>query len=285
MSDGLISTMTSGLPLAPEYGRMLDLIRDAEPAVALATAQHGKSHSQFQYAMLDCSGPVAGPTKLRNWRQVLAVIERTQDALNEAALKVREHQAIVAVLKKNQRTEEAEEAALTQVKIDEALLHSQMAQRAMAGAVRQLALYTLQFQELERQIRVDLGKAVGEPITEEDFERDEERFHIQKAFQQALQAARVLGHIDHGNMIYLDDLGISGAAATADVAAFLQQEARAMNEKPNDVLRLHALEREWLNGMADRYAGCARSVAKAKGLIPGVLTDAVLSLSKEGDEP
>lgn len=281
MPNGLIAKTVSGLPLAPEYGRMLDLIRDAEPAVALATAQHGKSHSQFQYTMLDCSGPIAGPTKLRNWRQVLAVIERTQDALNEAALKIREHKANAAVLEKRQRGEAVEEAALTQVKIDEALLHSQMAQRSMAGAVRKLALYVLQFQELERQIRAELNKADGEPITEEDFERDEERFHIQKVFQQGLQAARAHGRIDHGNMIYLDDLGISGAAATQDIGAFLSQEAKAMNESPDDVQRLHAMEREWLRRMADRYSGCARQLAESKGLLPGIQTIACLTAGGE----
>lgn len=282
MSDSLIERTVSGLQLAPEYLRMLDVIRDAGPAIELAVAQHGKSHSQFQYAMLDCSGPIAGPTKLRNWRQVLAVIERTKDALDEAAIKLREHQATIAVLHKKQAGEDPEEAALTQVKIEETLLHQRMTERNMAGAVRKLATYVLQFQELERQIRAELGRQDGDPITEEDFERDEERFHIQKSFQQALQAARFYGKVDHGNLIYLDDIGISGASATRDIAYFLQAESRAMAEDPNDVLRLHSMERDWLESMARRYAGCSRPVAEAKGMLPGI--QAITCICRAGGE-
>jgi hypothetical protein len=79
-----------GLSVRPEYAGMLSVIEANRENVALALQQHGKSHTQFQYAMLDNAGPVAGPTKLRNMRQILAVIERTEAALQEAYYKRRE---------------------------------------------------------------------------------------------------------------------------------------------------------------------------------------------------
>lgn len=283
----LDSTVKS-LGLTADYGRMLGIIQESESAVALAAAQHGKSHSQFQYANLDCSGPVAGPTKIRNWRQVLAVIQQTRDALNEAAFTLRESRARAELfLAKSLELadQNSPQAELLRIKSHQNESRAAAIERNMAGAIRKLAAYTLQFRELERQIRADLGKADEEPITEEDFERDEARFHVMKAFQQALQAARAHGRIDHGNLIYLDDLGISGRLATEDVGLYLKREHEYCLAHPDHVAEVHAMQRAWLADMAAKYADCPQRSAEAKGLIPGVLTEAVLALSCEGGEP
>lgn len=286
----LDSTVKS-LGLTADYGRMLGIIQESESAVALAAAQHGKSHSQFQYANLDCSGPVAGPTKIRNWRHVLAVIQQTRDALNEAAFSLRECRARAELFSAKamevaeQDSPQAELLELLRIKSDQQKSRAAAIERNMAGAIRKLATYTLQFQELERQIRQELAKSESEPITEEDFERDEARFHVMKAFQQALQAARAHGRIDHGNLIYLDDLGISGRLATEDVGLYLKREHEYCLAHPDHVAEVHAMQRAWLADMAAKYANCPHRSAEAKGLIPGVLSEAVLALSCEGGEP
>jgi hypothetical protein len=284
-----IENMTRALGLGKEYVGMMSLIKESEREISVATAQHGKTHSQFQYALLDCAGPIAGLTKLRNWRQILAVIERTRDALEDASLKLRENEVKLNIL--DQRLDAArsagdmEKAALLQIKIQTLECHAARSTRAIAGAVRKLATYVKHFKELEAQIRKELNKPDNEPITEEDFEKDEERFHIIKAFQQGLQAARAHGgRIDHGNMIYFDDIGISGHLAQKDVFAFLKAEEEFAKINPNAIHELHALEREFLYSMAKKYAGCSSHLLEAKGLVRGIIPEVTLRLTNNGDK-
>jgi len=284
MSKELINSEDTGkfggLALAPEYKGMLDIVVQAEKGILNATAQHSKSHSQFQYALLDCSGPIAGLTKLRNWRQVLAVIDRTKDALEESSRTIRQNVIQLRILdKKYSAEQDPDQLALLTIEMDKIEYQTERTKYAMSGAIRKLATYVLHFKELERQIREELNKAPDEPITEEEFERDEERFHIIKAFQQGLQAARTFGKIDHGNMIYLDDIGISGSLAQTDVTEYLRAEERYRSLNPTYVHEIHALEREFLFSMAKKYAGCGLQMTTAKGLRTGILDEVVLKLN------
>jgi len=277
-----VEQIVQQLGLSTQYGQMLAIVQESEQAVALATAQHGTGHSQFQYATIDCSGPVAGPTKLRNWRQVLAVIEHTRDALDEAAFKLREARIKEAIFAEKAGKIDGPQSELLRIKADKEASHAGMIERSMAGAIRKLVTYTLQFRELERQIRAELGKPDDEPITEEDFERDEERFHIMKVFQQAIQAARGNGRIDHGNMIYFDDLGIPGVMAQEEVGKFFETERRYRELNPSHVAEVYGLQLDFLEAMARKFKGCSASLARSRGLLPGVLHDATLKLSHEG---
>lgn len=288
MNEGMVKIEedTKALGLTSEYKDMLAIVRESAQAIAVATAQHGKSHSQFQYAMLDCAGPLGGLTKLRNWRQILAVIERTRDALEDASFKLGLQQVKIKKLRGAIDITPASDikSETLQIKLQEAECHVERLKRNMAGAIRKLTTYTLQFRELERQIRMELNKADDEPITEEEFERDEERFHIMKAFQQGLTAARAHGRIDHGNMIYFDDIGISGTMAQEDVKNFLDAERVYRDKNPGYVHEVHGLECDFLFAMAKKYAGCAEKLARAKGLLPGILHEATLRLYEQTGE-
>lgn len=272
-----ISNVSKSLGLQPEYKGMLDIIERADVAIANATQQHGKTHSQFQYAALDCSGPIAGFTKLRNWRQVLAVIDRTREALEDAYINLQEQELALDLLLQQQDDPKNEDPFL-HIKIARASVQVNRIKRNMAGAIRKLSTYVLQFNELERQIRIELNKKEDEPITEEDFEKDEERFHIMKVFQQALQAARSNGgRVDHGNMIYFDDVGINGSLAQDDIKKYLSEiEPRYYQLNPKDVHGMYALEVQFLKEMAKKYSGCSKGLIEAKGMLSGVLPEVTL---------
>ena len=245
-----------------EYRPMIEFIESRRPGVARALSHHGKSHTQFQYAMLDNAGPIAGPTKLRNLRQILAVISQTEAAIQEAWFTSREKECDIVLLA---------EAAMN---VNEARWHKLMAkadrlrgelaltENVIAGALRKLAAYYEQHAHLERQIKEELGK---DEITEADFEADEERFHVMKAFEQALCAARASGgRIDHGNFIYFHDIGINGTLAQADIAAYFVNERGMMSERtPHE---MHEYECAFLKCMALKYRGCAAAYAIRKGL-------------------
>jgi hypothetical protein len=276
-----ISDVSRSLGLTIAYHEMLGIIQKSEIAIANATAQHGKSHSQFQYAALDCSGPVAGFTKLRNWRQVLAVIDRTREAIEDAYLALQEQEVNLDAQYESRNSLDQNGSVhsikLLDIQIAKSSLHVTRIKRNLLGAIRKLSTYTLQFEELERQIRIELGKEDHEPITEEDFEKDEERFHIMKVFQQALQAARSNGgRVDHGNMIYFDDVGINGSLAQRDIKNYLEETESSYSRLGTDVHGMYLLEVSFLKDMAKKYAGCSRVLIEAKGMIPGVLPGVTL---------
>jgi hypothetical protein len=242
---------------------MLQTIAENRPAVTQALTQHGKTHTQFQYAMLDNAGPIAGPTKLRNMRQILAVIDRTEAALEDAWLDYRE------------KLEEGRDGS--GIASERALCHARRIKKHMAGAVRKLAAYYEQYAHLEAQLKEELDK---DEITEADFEADEERFHVMKAFEQALCAARASGGcIDHGNFIYLHDIGVNGALAQRDILQYLDNEDKAI-QAGRDVYYMHQMECAFLECMAMKYDGCAREYAKRKGLLPGPSATATLGQEK-----
>lgn len=241
---------------ADEYKPMLAVIEEGRPAMLAAVAQHGKSHTQFQYSMLDNSGPIAGPTKLRNMRQILAVIDRTEAALEEAYHSQRQKECESRQLRES-------ENELDQLKAEELESQVRRGQSSVTGAIRKLAAYYEQYQSLEQQIKDELGK---DEITEADFERDEERFHVMKAFEQALCAARATaGRVDHGNFIYFHDIGINGTCAQADINIYFQEEVKRV-EGIKSIHDMHAFETIFLEDMAEKYAGCSVDYAKRKGL-------------------
>ena len=97
-----------------------------------------------------------------------------------------------------------------------------------------------------------------------DYELDQVRFHIMTAFNQALTAARSRGGlIDEGNHIYLFQLGINGALAQKEITALLEAEQIALNEglEPS-----HSALIEWLNRLANKYAGAPARYAQIRNL-------------------
>ncbi len=276
MSDLIEQTKSIGL--TSDYQLMLDIITESEGAITSASTNYGKSHSQFQYSLLDCSGPIAGPTKIRNQRQVLAVIERTKDALDDALLSIRETEIRKKKLEEENIAEEPYNDDLQQLEIKKLELQERRIKKAILGAVRKLTTYVMYFRELDCQIRKELKKGPEDPITEEDFERDEERFHIMKAFQQGLQAARSHGRIDHGNMIYMDDIGISGTMAQLDVRQFLEIESKAIADNKS-VHEIYNLEYQWLQSMSEKYKGCSKNLSEIKG-IPLMVSEALIRIER-----
>jgi hypothetical protein len=261
---------------ADEYRPMLSVIEKHREGVSLAISQHGKSHTQFQYAMLDNAGPIAGPTKLRNMRQILSVIDQTEAALQESWFNCRKKMVEAAKFRRDANDDRVDDldrelAAIQAEEIEQGLARSQ---KSTAGAIRKLAAYYEQYASLEAQLKQELGK---DRITEADFEADEERFHIMKVFEQALCAARANGgRIDHGNMIYFHDIGINGGCAQGDIITYLQREADA-STKLTDVHAMHSLECDFLADMAKKYEGCSVAYLKRKGLISASQSAVVLN--------
>jgi len=81
--------------------------------------------------------------------------------------------------------------------------------------------------------------------------------------KQALNSARPRqGIIDEGNMIYLFDLGINAAQAQLEVMSYLNWENELVQQGKAPE---HEHTVEWLEGCADKWAGCPAAFANSRG--------------------
>lgn len=253
-NDLILSNMTSALTIQkPEYNLMLKNIQDRMPAVVKDTSNFHKSHSQFMQVTLD----VTAITPIRSIKHTLAEIDRTKSALQEAYIGLRKKQN---ELKKKERelescTDELDRELL-EIEILEINSHIEGTQNHVNGALRKMNFMVNQHKQLL--------EAVGKnEITEEDYEREESRYHIMTCMKQALNAARSRnGMIDEGNLIYLFDLGINAAQAQAEVFAYLNMENQLIS---NGQAPTHEMTMRWLEACADKWEKDPETFAKRRG--------------------
>jgi len=240
---------------APEYKNMLAKIEASLPAIQADSKNFYKSHSQFMGVTLD----VTAITPVRRVKHVLAELDRTRGALEEAYINRSKKE--LELRRKQHKLEEGLfedefERELLETEILEIQVQLKNMTNAVEGAIRKMSFFTTQYNNLLKA----LGK---DHITEEEYEIEEDKYHIMTAMKQALCAARARGgSIDEGNQIYLFDMGINGAAAQREVLAFLQMEQQMMAEGREPQ---HEHVMMWLEACAQKFAGCARRNAENKG--------------------
>jgi hypothetical protein len=240
---------------SPEYKNMLAKIEASLPAIQRDSKNFYKSHSQFMGVTLD----VTAITPVRRVKHVLAELDRTRGALEEAYLN-RSKKDIELRRKKHKLENDLEmddfDRELLETEILEIEVQLKNMTNAVEGAIRKMSFFTTQYNNLLKT----LGK---DHITEEEYEIEEDKYHIMTAMKQALCAARARGGtIDEGNQIYLFDMGINGAAAQREVYAFLQMEEEIM-KAGGEPTHEHCML--WLEAVAAKFAGCARRNAENRG--------------------
>ena len=254
MNDIVLTDFTTALPVTkPEYGTMLQNIQERMPAVVRDTSNFYKSHSQFMQVSLD----VTAITPIRSIKHTLAEIDRTRAALQEAYIGMRKKQ--VELKRKEAELSDAEDAfdrEMLEVEIIELQYQLESTQNHVNGAIRKMNFFVNQHKQLLEKV----GKT---EITEEDYEREEARYHIMTCMKQALNAARSRGGvIDEGNMIYLFDLGINAAQAQAEVFAYLQMENELIGQ---GLAPTHEMTVKWLEACADKWADDPEKFAQYRG--------------------
>ena len=253
-NDLIISSMNTALTVTkPEYNLMLKNIQDRLPAVQKDTSNFHKSHSQFMSVTLD----ITAITPIRSIKHTLAEIDRTKSALQEAYIGLRKKQN---ELKKKERelascTDDLDRELL-EIEILELNSHLESTQNYVNGALRKMNFMVNQHKQL-------LEKVGKDEITEEDYEKEESRYHIMTCMKQALNAARSRnGMIDEGNLIYLFDLGINAAQAQAEVLAYLNTENQLIS---NGTAPTHEMTMRWLEACANKWANNPATFAARRG--------------------
>ena len=226
--------------LPKQYEPVLKKIETILPLANIDTENFNKSSSQFKVATLD----VTDLTPINSAKHLLAVIQRTRQALEEANIKLRRKKLKLERKERELMSVEDSKSDALLIDIDELKIHIANIEASGRGAVRKLANALDQYE----QILKALGK---DHLTELDYEKDQARYHIMTAFNQALTAARSRGGlIDEGNHIYSFQLGINGAVAQQEVTALLEAEQEALN---NGMTPTHEGVIMWLNLVADKF--------------------------------
>jgi hypothetical protein len=254
MKDLILSDLGNSLTKQPaEYKSMLKNIDAKMPAVEQGITNFNKSHSQFMGVMLD----VTPLTPIRSIKHTLAEINNTKDALQSTFIKLKKSD--IKYRKKEAKLAKATdpfERELLEVQMLELRSNKEKTQGLVNAALRKLNFFMNQHDLLMKKI----GKT---ELTEEDYEREECRYHIMTAMKQGLNAARSRnGVIDEGNMIYIFDLGINAADAQAEVLAYLNLENKIVSEGN---MPTHAMTLKWLEHCADKWAHCPTDFASHRG--------------------
>ena len=239
--------------IKPEYKTMLKNIDKNMPMIQQASSNFYKSHSQFMGVTLD----VTAITPIRSIKHTLAEVDKTKSALQEAQINMQK-KAVELKMKQRELLECQDnlDREMLEVEILELQTHSVNAQNSVQGAIRKLNFFINQYNSLLKHLGVD-------EITEEMYEREENRYHIMTAMKQALTSARPRGGvIDEGNMIYIFDLGINGAQAQAEVFAYLQAENELMK---NNKAPTHEMTMRWLEACADKWEKDPEIFANRRG--------------------
>ena len=255
-SKDLIIKEISNSPLVKkEYKEMLTNIRSTLPAIKKTSSNFYKSHSQFMGVML----AVTAITPVRSIKHTLAEIDKTRMALEEAHLKMMKKD--IELRQKEKELNKAEykdelERELLETEILEIKVNMNNIQNSITGAIRKMSFFTNQYKSILKKI----GK---EDITEEEYEKEESRYHVMTCMKQALNAARARGGvIDEGNLIYLFDMGINSAQAQAEIYAYLKLENEMMDKGQAPT---HEMTMQWLEACADKFQGDAVKFAERRG--------------------
>ena len=255
-SKDLIIKEISKSPLVKqEYKNMLTNINNTLPAIKKTSSNFYKSHSQFMGVMLD----VTAITPIRSVKHTLAEIDKVRMALEEAHIKMRKKE--IELREKEHKFKSdidltGFEKETLEIEILEIKVNMNNIQNSITGAIRKMSFFTNQYKSILKK----LGK---EDITEEEYEKEESRYHVMTCLKQGLNAARARGGvIDEGNLIYLFDMGINSAQAQAEIYSYLKMENEMMDK---GVAPTHEMTMQWLEACADKFQGDAEKFAERRG--------------------
>jgi hypothetical protein len=241
--------------LGEKYSGMLEIINRSLPEIDRATMLFNKTQSQ----MMDNMMTLSHPTPIRNLRQILAEIKKIRLALGEAYYAIRKKE--LEIKEKSIELKSIGHGSkydLLQIEIEETQWQISCIQENVSAAIRKMANYSLQYSSIQEKFGL-------ENFSEQDFEEEEERYHIMKAFEQGLNAARAHGGlIDEGNHIYLEQLGINGTVAQYAVTDYLSLEQELIKDMKEPT---YQMQLNFLNAMAEKFKGCTRRYAEWKGLV------------------
>ena len=253
MSEIVSIDLTKNLP--ENYQEMTKRISEIMPRIRESNESFYKSDSQLKMVSLD----ITDLTDVSAAKHILARIERKKLALEESEFELRKKKVKLAKKQAKVSTATEYDEALLEIEILELQTQIQNSENYQKGAIREVAFLIEQYDVICQKLGVKV-------ITEEMYEEDQAKFHVMRAFSQALAAARARsGLVDEGNFIYFQDLGINGAAAQREIIAYFEMEQEMLNE---GIVPTFEVQKNWLEAVADKFSGEVKRYAEYRGFNP-----------------
>ena len=251
------TNLANDIKMPKEYAVMAKEINKSLPAMTRDSSNFHKSHSQFMYSTLD----VAQLTPIRSIKHTLAEVNRTKMELETNYIRVKKDELLLKKLQDKQgKCKDPFDEESLQIRILEKQMNLNNARESMQGAIRKFSFFTEQYKKLLSSI----GKTEEDGISEEEYESEEEKYHIMTAMSHALTAARSRqGWIDEGNNIYISQLGINNSVAQKAIFDYLKSEQDCYKKNKEPTARMIL---EWLEECAERWKGCSKDIANWRGL-------------------
>lgn len=240
-----ITNLDKGIVLHTIDEGMLEEMAKNQVEVDRASRSFGKSQSQF---MVNCM-TLDSHTPFRNLRQLLAEIEKKKLALSEAHIKQKRDKLKLEELKSKELT------PMVMLDIEEIELRLKNSSIYIEAALKEI--YSME------QAYNEIKEANGiENWDEEDFENEEEEYHIKRAFTQGI-GDLMNGALSQGNNIYFRQIGINPITAALEIKNYINKVEQAVI---NGELITMEHQYQFLEACFQKYKGCSKIVQKKNNL-------------------
>ena len=158
-------------------------------------------------------------------RDILANIERKEQALTENILRMKKNESLVnSLFEKMKKTEDINEKKLIENKITNKTISLSNSLSYVEAAIKELGF----LQDCYEQIKKN--KNIPDDWSEYDFEKAEIKAHIRNAFRLCIRDHMVHGRIGMGTIEYFEQFGISPIEAVYHVKFYLESANQKINK-------------------------------------------------------
>lgn len=226
--------------MAKISGRMKEIDR----ANNTVSKKNTQATSQLMTLTMMCDAPY------RRLRQVLAQIERTRTAIEDAAFKMRKQRIQVQRLRENGDD-------LAQVKADELDNSFHRSKKYLEGSLKELATYQDVYDEIKQ------AHNIPDDWDELSLEREEIENHIKMAFRNGVRDIMGKGTLGAGTLEYLEQFGIHPMTAHKMISDYVNEcEAMMKDGKAPTVDNLY----NFLDHCAEVFKDCHKAVMRRIGI-------------------
>ena len=238
------------------------------PEIQKQTRAFDRSNSQTTLSMMSLT-MLNGQSPMRILRQIAAESEKRTMALNEAQYSLAKQEEKVKKLQNKENRSKIEESKLRmEITKGENLLNK------VNGAIKDLATLAEAYDNIKQKHKIDMWD-------EEDFEKEEKKHHIRRAFELLYRNLIEYNRPKESTMEYLQQYGVLAQVAIKLTRNFIQklEEIIENGEYPHS----NILE-NWLDSVSEDFKNSAdMTTERIFGKKDITKTDYMLKLGEKND--
>ena len=235
-----------------------------------------KSTSQISRKLQSLTMLFPANATYRILHQLLAQIERKQQAIIENIFKIKKNMLKVKKLKKKLKSvKDGIEKEEIKLEIEEIQVKTANTFSYLEAALKEIGYLCEAYEEIKK------NKNIPDEWDEYTFEKAEIEAHIKGAFRNAVRDYLVNGRIGMGTCEWFEQLGISPFEAIYEVTNFLNSVNSKMNNgSPPDYNEFY----DFLDKMAEKYKDCYKKACEKIGLNTDLISKQFTLIYKENEK-